>query len=77
VFVRFHDFSGTIPELAGATSFLPPGVMAELIWTIFRQFEEIDAARFSFDGDEATFWSWIDGEGTEPRAFTREDWDRI
>lgn len=77
VAISFRDFSESIPDVPGARSFLPPGVMAELTWTIFGQFDEIHAARFSFEGDEHAFWSWAGGAGTAPQVFTREMWERI
>lgn len=77
VHVDFRDFSEAIPDVSGAKSFLPPGVMAELTWTIFRQFPGIEAIRFSFDGDERAFWSWVGDEGTEPQVFSRSMWERL
>lgn len=76
LFVDFRDFSEAIPDTPGAKSFLPPGVMGELTWTIFQQFPHIEAVRFSFAGDESAFWSWLAGEGTQPRAYTRSMWER-
>jgi hypothetical protein len=73
----FRDFSDAIPDRPGAKSFLPPGVMAELTWTIFQQFPSIEAVRFSFDGDDRGFWGWLGGEGTEPETYTRTMWERI
>lgn len=77
VVVDFHDFSEAIPDVPEASSFLPPGVMAELTWTIFDQFPHIEAVRFSFDGGERAFWNWLGAEEPEPRAFTRDMWERI
>ena len=75
--VDFHDFTAAIPDVPGARSFLPPGVLAELTWTIFQQFPDIEAVRFSFDGDERAFWSWVGGAGTPPQVYTRGMWERI
>ena len=75
--VDFDDFSEQIPDVAGAKSFLPPGVMAELTWTIFHQFPEIQAVHFSFEGDEQAFWEWAGGPGTEAQVYTRAMWERI
>lgn len=77
VLVDFRDFSPAIPDAPGATSFAPPGVMAELTWTIFQQFPDIDAVHFSFDGDERAFWTWLGDEATEPQAFTRRMWEEV
>lgn len=75
--VDFHNFSDAMPDAPGVTSFLPPGVMAELTWTIFRQFPGVDAVRFSFNGDERAYWIWVGGDGTEPQPFTRRMWEQI
>lgn len=75
--VDFHGFTAAIPDDAGARSFLPPGIMAELTWTIFKQFPELSAVRFSIDGDERGFWNWVGGEGTPPQVYTRRMWERI
>jgi hypothetical protein len=77
VHLDFHDFSAEVPDEPTAKSFLPPGVMAELTWTIFHQFPGVEAVRFSFDGDEQAFWDWLGGESTEPTTFTRGMWERI
>lgn len=57
-----------------AKSFLPPGLMADITWTVFRQFPDVAAIRLSFDGSEQAFWSWLGGP---VRAFTRRDWERV
>jgi hypothetical protein len=77
VHLDFRDFSAALPDEPAAKSFLPPGVMAELTWTIYHQFPRVQAVRFSFDGDEQAFWSWLGGESTEPTTFTRGMWERI
>jgi hypothetical protein len=61
--VDLRDFTGALPDAPGVKSFLPPNVMAELTWTLFHQFPQIEALRFSFDGDEGTFWVWLGGPG--------------
>ena len=76
VFVDFRDFSDALPDDVGVNSFLPPGIMAELTWTLF-EFETIDAIRFAFDGDEPAFWSWLAGPGARVEVFTRRDWEQI
>lgn len=72
--VDFTSFEGRLPERPGVKSFVPPGVMAELTWTLFKSFPELQAARFSFEGNEEAFWAWVGGP---PQVFTREDWGRI
>ena len=72
--VDFDGFTTRVADEPGARSFLPPGVMAEITWTIFSQFPEVRAVRFSEDGSERAFWTWL---GAEPEVFTREDWERI
>ena len=74
VMVDLEPLAGRLPANSAAKSFLPPGVMAELTWTIFAQFADVEAARFAFDGSEASFWRWLDGP---PRVFTRSDWEQI
>ncbi len=74
---NFADFSDAIPNTAAAKSFLPPGVMAELTWTLFYQFDEIEAANFAFDGSQDAFWSWIAGEPSSAQTFTRQDWEQL
>lgn len=75
--VDFSDFSDQLPERPGVKSFLPPGIMAELTWTIFDQFPGIDAVRFSFEGDEGAFWRWLTENESDAKAFTREMWERV
>lgn len=72
--IDFDGLTTRVPDMPGASSFLPPGVMAELTWTIFAQFPEVQAVRFSEGGSERAFWAWL---GAEPEVFTREDWERI
>ena len=74
--VDFRNFTDALPDTAGVTSFLPPGIMAELTWTLF-QFDEVEAVRFSFDGDEQAFWHWLGGPGTPVEVFTRTNWEQI
>ena len=74
VTVDLEPLAGRLPANSAAKSFLPPGVMAELTWTIFAQFADVEAVRFAFDGSEASFWRWLDGP---PRTFTRSDWEQI
>lgn len=75
--VAFSDFSAAIPDVPGNRSFLPPGIMAELTWTIFQQFPGIQAMELSFDGDQAAFWSWVTGRPSEPQVLTRELWEQV
>jgi hypothetical protein len=77
IVVDFRDFSAAIPDVPGAKSFLPPGVMAELTWTIFQQFPAIEAVHFSFEGSERDFWTWLTGEPAEPQTFTRRMWEQV
>lgn len=74
---NFADFSDAIPNNVAAKSFLPPGVMAELTWTLFDQFDQIEAANFAFDGSRDAFWSWIAGEPSTAQTFTRRDWEQL
>jgi hypothetical protein len=74
VHVDFADLPRRLPATAGVKSFLPPGVMAELTWTIFGQFPEVQAVRFSVDGSERAFWAWLGGP---PKVYTRTDWEQI
>lgn len=74
VTVDLEPLAGRLPGNSAAKSFLPPGVMAELTWTIFAQFADVEAARFAFDGSETAFWSWLGGP---PQVFTRSDWEQI
>ncbi len=75
--IDFADFRGALREGPTPASFLPGGVMADITWTVFQQFPEVRALRFAFDGSERAFWSWVAGEPSEPRVFTREDWERV
>lgn len=77
VTVEFRNLKGLVPEVQGARSFLPPGIMAELTWTVFRQYTEVEAIRFSIDGDEQAFWHWLGGPGTPAQVYTRADWEQI
>ena len=72
--VDFAGISERIPDVPGAKSFLPPGIMAEITWTVFGQFPEVQALRFRLDGRERAFWKWLGGE---PRPFTRRDWEQV
>ena len=74
VTVDLEPLADRLPANPAAKSFLPPGVMAELTWTIFAQFADVQAARFAFDGSESAFWRWLDGP---PQIFTRSDWEQI
>lgn len=76
VTVEFRSLMGLVPEVQGARSFLPPGIMAELTWTVF-QFTDVEAIRFSIDGDEQAFWRWLGGPGTRAQVYTRADWEQI
>lgn len=76
VLVDFRDFARALGDSAGVKSFLPPGIMAELTWTIF-QFDDVNAIRFSFDGSESAFWQWLAGPDAAPEVFTRADWEQI
>jgi len=74
------DFDGSIrsiPDVPGARSFLPPGVMAELTWTVFHQFQDVQALRLLLEGDEQEFWRWLAGPGGRVQVFTRADWEQI
>lgn len=74
------DFrSGLADKLSGdsgARSFTAVGLVGPLLWTVFDQFEGVDAVRFSLDGSERAFWQWLDEEG-EPQAITREQWAEV
>ncbi len=75
--IDFADFRSELGEGPDPTSFVPGGVMADLTWTVFQQFPDVQALRFAFDGDEAAFWSWLSRAPREPRAFTRTDWEQV
>ncbi|HUF50193.1 MAG TPA: GerMN domain-containing protein [Longimicrobiales bacterium] len=72
--LNFRDFSASLPDEPNLKSLLPPGVMAELTWTLFQSFPNLQAVHFAFDGSAQAFWQWL---GSEPRVFTREEWQRI
>lgn len=72
--VDFTSFEGRLPDRHGVKSFVPPGVMAELTWTLFKSFPDLEAVRFAFDGDEDAFWAWLGGP---TQVFTRRDWGRV
>lgn len=76
VFVDFREIDRALADSADVKSFLPPGIMAELTWTIF-QFAEVNAIRFSFDGSETAFWRWLAGPDAVTEVFTRADWEQI
>lgn len=75
--IDFADFRPALGENRNPTSFLPGGVMAEITWTVFHQFPDVNALRLAFDGSERAFWSWVAGAPTAPRVFTREDWEKV
>lgn len=77
VTINFADFRDALRESPIPASFGPGGVMAEITWTIFRQFPQVQALRFAFDGSEEAFWSWLGGASAKPQAFTRADWERV
>jgi hypothetical protein len=75
----FADWRRILPDRPDVRSFLPPGVLADLTWTVFKhEPDRVSAVRFSVEGDEAAFWRWVapDAPVTRPRAFTRSDWER-
>jgi hypothetical protein len=74
VYVDFADLPARLPGTEIVKSFLPPGVMAELLWTIFEQFPDVQAVRFSDSGSERAFWVWLGGR---LRVVTRRDWEQI
>ena len=74
VHIDLVEFPRAILDDPGAKSFLPPGLMADITWTMFRQFPDVAAIRLSFAGSEQAFWSWLGGP---VRAFTRRDWERV
>ena len=79
LFLDFADWRQMLPDDSGVRSFLRPGVLADLTWTVFKyQPDRVVAVRFAIEGDEATFWRWVapDASGARPRAFTRSDWER-
>jgi hypothetical protein len=76
LFVDLRDFTDALPDASGVMSFLPTGFLAELTWTLFH-FDDIDAVRFSFDGDEPAFWHWLGGPDAPVEIFTRTDWEQI
>lgn len=77
--IDFADFRKLFDrsKVPSPTSFGPGGIMADITWTIFKQFPDVNALRFSFEGDESAFWSWLAGEQHEPETFTRTDWENI
>lgn len=74
VWLDFRNFVLELPDDPAVKSFLPPGVMAGLTWTIFSSFPGIEAVHFAFDGSEAAFWAWLGGDA---QAFTRRHWEQI
>ena len=72
--IDLEPLADRLPDDPAARSFLPPGVMAELTWTIFAQFPEVEVVRFSFGGSEAAFWRWLGGP---LQPFTRSDWEQV
>jgi len=79
VIIDFADFRGLFDRnsIPSPTSFLTGGIMADITWTVFKQFPDVDALRFSFEGDESAFWSWLAGSEHEPKVFTRRDWEQV
>lgn len=75
-FADFCDFLGEngIPR---PTSFGPGGMMADITWTVFNQFPDVQALRFAFEGDEDEFWSWLERKPAKAQVFTRADWEQI
>lgn len=75
----FADFRNLFGEnkVPSPTSFGPGGVMADITWTVFKQFPDVQALRFAFNGDEGVFWSWLAGAPCEPEVFTRNDWEQV
>jgi hypothetical protein len=68
------DFSQIIPN--ASTSCGSAGLLAQLDNTLL-QFDGIDATRYSFDGDEAAFYQWLQrdvpGASTQPRVTYDEE----
>lgn len=77
--IDFADFRDLIDRniIPSTVSFGSGGIMADITWTMFKQFPNVDALRFSFEGDEGLFWLWLSGEQHTPEAFTRKDWEQI
>lgn len=76
--IDFADFRHLLGEHnVPATSFAPGGIMADITWTVFKQFPDVQALRFAFHGDEGAFWSWLAGAPGAPEVFTRTDWSQI
>ena len=76
----FAEWGRLLPDGPYVRSFLPPGILADLTWTVFKhEPDRVEAVRFSIEGDEAAFWRWVapDASQARPRAFTRSDWERI
>jgi hypothetical protein len=77
----FTDLHRLHPARRDVRSFLPPGLLADLTWTVFKhEPNRVEAVRVSIDGEEAAFWRWVAPEeaaGARPRAFTRADWERL
>ena len=77
VTIDFSDFRDELRQSPIPASFGPGGIMADVTWSLFRQFSDVQALRFAFDGSEEAFWSWIVGESAEPQAYTRDDWEKV
>lgn len=79
VTIDFADFSNLLDKskIPSPTSFGAGGIMADITWTVFKQFPQVQTLRFSFEGDEAAFWNWLAGGEQEPEVFTRTDWEQI
>lgn len=79
IIINFADFRNRIDRstVPSSVSFGPGGIMADITWTIFKQFPDVDALRFSFEGDESAFWSWLTGQQHAPKVFTRTDWEQV
>jgi hypothetical protein len=75
--IDFADFRPALQENTIPASFGAGGVMADITWTVFQQFPDVQALRFAFEGDERAFWSWVAGEPSAPQVFTRRDWEQV
>jgi hypothetical protein len=70
------DLTGLPDELTqGQRSFLPPGFMEEIAWTVFHNDEQINAIELRLDGSCDAFWELLTGEGCS--LYTRNQWGHI
>jgi hypothetical protein len=63
-----------VPE--EARSFLQPGIMAELTWTVFKLDDGlVNGVEFQLDGSCDAFWQAMGAD--ECQVYTRQDWEQV